>query len=187
MNANEISFGIEFETTLPNRDDTPIGPYHCGYQVPWLPTGWKAEKDSSIKPTTLARKGCAVAICGRRPEDVEGARAELLQWGSPVHGEVCDLRRRDDVERFIRNVAARLGDVDVLVTNAATISVAPLEALDATDFERAMRSIFETALHASLAVIPSMRARTRSPGLIRAPFGQPVEMMSPGCSVMCSE
>ena len=58
MNANEIAFGIEFETTLPNRDDTPIGPYHAGYQVPWLPTGWRAERDGSIRPTTANRKGC---------------------------------------------------------------------------------------------------------------------------------
>jgi hypothetical protein len=49
MNANEIAFGIEFETTMPLRDDTPIGPYHGGYQVPWLPQGWKAERDSSIR------------------------------------------------------------------------------------------------------------------------------------------
>jgi hypothetical protein len=30
---------------------------------------------------------------------------------------------------------------------------------------------------------PSIRERTTSPALIRAPFGQPVEMISPGCSV----
>lgn len=57
MNANEIAFGIEFETTLPNRDTTPIGPYHNGWQVPWLPAGWKAERDSSIT-TIPGRKGC---------------------------------------------------------------------------------------------------------------------------------
>ncbi len=54
MNANEIAFGIEFETTLPNSDTTPIGPYHGGYQVSWLPEGWKAERDGSIR-TTLDR------------------------------------------------------------------------------------------------------------------------------------
>lgn len=58
MNANEIAFGIEFETTLPNSDTTPIGPYHGGYQVPWLPEGWRAERDSSIRPETMDRKGC---------------------------------------------------------------------------------------------------------------------------------
>ncbi len=58
MNANDIAFGIEFETTLPANDDTPIGPYHGGWQVPWLGTGWKAERDGSIIPQTPNRKGC---------------------------------------------------------------------------------------------------------------------------------
>ena len=57
MNANQIAFGIEFETTLPANDATPIGPYHGGCQVPWLPNGWRAERDSSIQ-TTPDRKAC---------------------------------------------------------------------------------------------------------------------------------
>jgi hypothetical protein len=58
MNANNIAFGIEFETTLPNIDNTPIGNYHNGTQVPWLPNGWKAERDSSIRTNARNRKGC---------------------------------------------------------------------------------------------------------------------------------
>ena len=58
MNANQIAFGIEFETTLPANDTTPIGSYHRGTQVPWLPAGWKAERDSSIRPLVPGRKGC---------------------------------------------------------------------------------------------------------------------------------
>lgn len=57
MNANEISFGIEFETTLPASDRTPIGSYHAGTQVPWLPQGWRAERDSSIRAVP-GRKAC---------------------------------------------------------------------------------------------------------------------------------
>jgi hypothetical protein len=58
MHANTIAFGIELEVTLPVSDTTPIGPYHGGLQVPWLPTGWRAERDSSIRPATPDRKGC---------------------------------------------------------------------------------------------------------------------------------
>jgi len=67
MNANEICFGIEFETTLPASDTTPIGPYHNGTQVPWLPQGRKAERDGSIKPENMSRKGCEFVspkLCG---------------------------------------------------------------------------------------------------------------------------
>jgi Putative amidoligase enzyme len=58
MNANNIAFGIEFETTLPTSNTTTIGRYHNGTQVAWLPEGWKAENDSSIRATAPHRKGC---------------------------------------------------------------------------------------------------------------------------------
>ena len=58
MNANDLTWGIELETTMPSSDNTPIGPYHRGYQVSWLPEGWKAERDGSIRPQRSGRKGC---------------------------------------------------------------------------------------------------------------------------------
>jgi len=58
MNANDIFWGLEFECTLPASDTTPIGSYHNGVQVPWLPEGWKAERDSSIRTFAPGRKGC---------------------------------------------------------------------------------------------------------------------------------
>ncbi len=52
MNANEMTFGIEIETVAPEsavrNDGLRIGPYHAGTQVPYLPRGWKAERDGSI-------------------------------------------------------------------------------------------------------------------------------------------
>lgn len=33
MNANQIHFGIELETTFAPGDTTPIGPYHHGLPV----------------------------------------------------------------------------------------------------------------------------------------------------------
>ncbi len=50
MNASQITFGVEFETLMPQSDATPIGAYHCGLPVAWLPAGWKVEKDGSLKP-----------------------------------------------------------------------------------------------------------------------------------------
>jgi len=58
MNANETRWGIEIETTLPQSDTTPIGGYHRGLPLAWLPAGWKAERDSSIRPQVPGRKGC---------------------------------------------------------------------------------------------------------------------------------
>lgn len=52
MNANQMTFGIEIETIAPDsaiqNDGLRIGMYHYGIQVPYLPAGWKAERDGSI-------------------------------------------------------------------------------------------------------------------------------------------
>lgn len=52
MNANNMTFGIEIETIAPDsalqHDGLRIGMYHHGIQVPYLPEGWKAERDGSI-------------------------------------------------------------------------------------------------------------------------------------------
>ena len=90
MNANEICFGIEFETTLPASDTTPIGPYHNGTQVPWLPSGWKAERDASIKPENLSRKGCEFVspkLCGYAGmKEVENAIDAINTRDARVNG-----------------------------------------------------------------------------------------------------
>lgn len=52
MHASEMTFGIEIETIAPEsavrRDGLRIGGYHRGTQVPYLPAGWKAERDASV-------------------------------------------------------------------------------------------------------------------------------------------
>ena len=52
MNAADMTFGIEIETLAPDsalaEHGLQIGAYHHGIQVPYLPEGWKAERDGSI-------------------------------------------------------------------------------------------------------------------------------------------
>ncbi len=108
----------------------------------------------------LAKRGVKrIAICARTKRDLDEARRELEQLGAIVHSEVCDLRDHFYTTRFIANARDVLGPFDLLVANAATITVAPVEVLDRRDFADAMASIFYSALHPALAVLPEMRKR----------------------------
>ncbi len=49
------------------------------------------------------------------------------------------------------------GSVDLVIANAGIIQVAPVESLDAADFDDAMRSIFHAALHTSLEALPHLK------------------------------
>lgn len=56
MNANDITFGIEIETTIPADSDIRVGPHGAGIDIPQLP-GWKADADPSIR-RSAGRRGC---------------------------------------------------------------------------------------------------------------------------------
>lgn len=109
----------------------------------------------------LARRGCRVALCARSGKDLDAVRAELVAMGATVHAEACDLRSMDQVENLVANVTERLGPIDLLVANAATVSVGPMETMKAEDFDDALDEICKTSLNAALAVLPSMRARRK--------------------------
>ena len=47
MNVDDITFGIEIETTIP-RGALAVGPHGRGADIPQLP-GWKADRDPSIR------------------------------------------------------------------------------------------------------------------------------------------
>lgn len=109
----------------------------------------------------LARGRARVAICARSPEELTRARDELAAFDVPVLAAVCDLTNEVATRAFMELVRHELGPIDLLVANAATITVAPLETLTPTDLESAMTSTFGTAANAALAVLPSMRSRGR--------------------------
>lgn len=75
MNANEINFGVELETTVSNSrcgsgyGQINIGGYHRGTEQGWLPRGWKAERDGSITSSNRNRRGCEFVSPVMKGED----------------------------------------------------------------------------------------------------------------------
>ena len=110
----------------------------------------------------LLREGASVAICARDPQKLEDARAWLESFDDApgrVLAQVCDLRSEVQTLELLDSVTRELGPIDVLVANAASIVVGPIETLTPSDFDSALREIFGTAVRASLGVLPAMRAR----------------------------
>ncbi len=79
----------------------------------------------------LAREGCDVAICARRPGPLEAAAAEIRAGtGRTVLAIPADLTRPEDALRFVTTAAERLGRLDILVNNAGSAPGGILEVLD---------------------------------------------------------
>jgi short-subunit dehydrogenase len=66
---------------------------------------------------------------------------------------------RRQVWEMVEAFRAFFGRIDVLVNNAGTIAVGPMEVMTLADYEEAMRVHFWGPLFTTLAVLPEMRAR----------------------------
>jgi short-subunit dehydrogenase len=66
---------------------------------------------------------------------------------------------RDQVERTVREVEHHFGRIDVLVNNAGTISVGPMEVMNLGNYEESMKTHFWGPLYATLAALPGMKRR----------------------------
>jgi NAD(P)-dependent dehydrogenase (short-subunit alcohol dehydrogenase family) len=107
----------------------------------------------------LGREGASVAIAARNAGPLEEARAWLSEQGRNVLARQADLRSEDETRELFEAVTRELGPIDIVVANAATLLVAPVETLTPDDFDDAMRDIFGAATRPALAALPSMRAR----------------------------
>ncbi|GAA4883613.1 SDR family NAD(P)-dependent oxidoreductase [Kitasatospora terrestris] len=108
----------------------------------------------------LAGRGCRVMLCGRDGAALDRARQQLADRPGEVAATVCDLARPDAPERLLGAVRERFGaDVDLLVNNAGTIQVGPVETMTESDFRRAYEVMAMAPLRLTLAVLPGMRAR----------------------------
>jgi len=103
--------------------------------------------------------GARLAICARDEAELDAARNDLNRQGVPVLPIPCDVADRDQAGEMVNRVRDHFGSVDVLVNNAGTIAVGPLEVMTLEDFEEAMNTNFWGAVYTTLAVLPEMRRR----------------------------
>ena len=107
----------------------------------------------------LAAAGARLTLIARDADALRRA-AEDLETRQPrieVATVDADIRSRDDAARAIRATFERFGTVDVLINNAGTIHVGPLDHMSLDDYEDAMNTHFWGPLYMVLAALPQMR------------------------------
>lgn len=107
----------------------------------------------------LAREGARVAILARNEEELARAKEDLRRCGADVLTLKADVRDRSQVHAAVKHVTAALGPVEVLINNAGTITVGPMELMTPEDYDDAFRTHVFGPLELVLAVLPEMRRR----------------------------
>jgi short-subunit dehydrogenase len=100
----------------------------------------------------FAARGASLVVSGRRSELLEPLAAEV--GGQAV---VCDLSKREDMERLV----AEAGDVDVLVANAALPASGSLTELSQEQIDRMLEINLRAPIALAHAIAPGMISRGR--------------------------
>jgi len=109
MNASDLTFGVEIETTMPTGS-THAGSHGAGYQVAWLPAGWLADRDPSIRTT---RGRIAVEFVSPVLKGAEGLKQlidavkKIKEMGGTVNAS-CGLHIHVGFDRTNRAALDRL-------------------------------------------------------------------------------
>ena len=109
----------------------------------------------------FAAQGANVVLNGfGEPGAIEELRAALArEFAVEVAYDGSDLGGPAGCEALIRNAAARLGAVDVLVNNAGIQHVAPVEEFPVERWDAVIAVNLSAAFHTTRVALPGMKAR----------------------------
>jgi hypothetical protein len=86
INVNDMTFGVEIETTIP-VGAVPVGGYHAGRQIEGLPAGWKAERDCSIS-CPVGHEACEVVSPILKGSDGIKQVKQVCDWLNAIGAKV---------------------------------------------------------------------------------------------------
>jgi NAD(P)-dependent dehydrogenase (short-subunit alcohol dehydrogenase family) len=98
--------------------------------------------------------GAAVFVC-----DIDAKALDVLKQEIPgVATDVCDVSKRQDIERTVRAAVAALGGLDVLVNNAGISGpTAPVEDMNPDDWEKVVQVNLNGTFNVTRLAIPHLK------------------------------
>jgi short-subunit dehydrogenase len=112
----------------------------------------------------FGRRGAKLVLTARDPWELERAQQALVARtgvcdAADVLAIPADLRQAEEAQRLVDKASEHFGRVDVLVNNAGTLTVGPVENQRVEDFHEAMESNFFSGVHCAMAALPQMLRR----------------------------
>ena len=119
----------------------------------------------------LAKEGISIGILGTRPQEaVSAVMEELRGFGVDVAYAQADIASREDRERALGEITARLGEMNFLVNNAGIAPKVRADILEATEesFEHVLRTNLKGPYFLTQAVARRMAASVAAESGFRA-------------------
>jgi 3-oxoacyl-[acyl-carrier protein] reductase len=104
----------------------------------------------------LARAGADVAVNFRRADAVHAVCAKITGMGRKAIAVRTDVSVAADVKRMVADVEAKLGDIDILVNNAAIAYPRKLEEITEAEWEEVLTVNLKSVFLVTQSVIGGM-------------------------------
>jgi 3-oxoacyl-[acyl-carrier protein] reductase len=108
----------------------------------------------------FAAEGCRVAICARTPQTLQAAADQIRkQYNAEVFAEAFDVTDADALHRFVENVVAKFGSVDICITNAGGPPAKGFLAATLDEWRKAVDLNLLSTVYFAREVIPHMQRK----------------------------
>jgi NAD(P)-dependent dehydrogenase (short-subunit alcohol dehydrogenase family) len=107
----------------------------------------------------FARRGARVTIAARDAEALKRAADDIRRFGEHVLAIESDITMREEADMAVNLIRQKFGPVDILINNAGTICVGPLEVMTIDEFRDSLNTHFWGPYFATMAVLHEMRER----------------------------
>jgi NAD(P)-dependent dehydrogenase (short-subunit alcohol dehydrogenase family) len=107
----------------------------------------------------FAARGAKVAISARDSDELRRAEEDLRRFSQDVLAIESDITMREEADNAIERIRRTFGPIDVLVNNAGTICVGPLEVMTIDDFRASLNTHFWGPYFTTMSVLGEMRER----------------------------
>lgn len=102
-----------------------------------------------------------IAICARNKKDLDNAVKKLAKYNSKIkiYSETCDVSKKEELEKFSKNVLLEFKTIDVLINNAGVFFPGEVHSEDEGVLEQMIETNLYSAYRMSRAIIPTMKER----------------------------
>jgi len=133
----------------------------------------------------LARHGAKVVLGARRKNRIDAVVKEISAADGKAIGFAVDVTQRAEVEALIQAAVDSFDRIDVIVNNAGTMLIAPVQALQVEEWDRQIDVNIKGVLYGVAAVLPHMQKQKNGHIInIASVFG--IKVFAPGGTVYCA-
>lgn len=103
--------------------------------------------------------GAKVVVASNDTEGVQTTLESLENQGIIAMGALCDMSKKEDIERLYQTAMATFGKIDILVNCVGIALPNGFLDINAADFEKTMAINLQSAIYLTKLVIPQMQAQ----------------------------